>query len=103
MIESMSAENLRAFGNTLNLTPNLDLLAKKIILFTNLYATGTRTDRGLEAVTLSVPPTPGRSIIKRPHNENMFTWGKIMKTRGYDLKFIYGGYGYFDNMIILQP
>jgi len=98
MVESLSAHFLGVFGSSQNLTPNLDLLAKESILFTNLHATGTRTDRGLEAVTLSVPPIPGRSIIKRPHNENMFTWGTIMKSRGYDLKFIYGGYGYFDNM-----
>jgi len=98
MVESLSTHFLGAFGSSQNLTPNLDLLAKESIVFTNLHATGTRTDRGLEAVTLSVPPIPGRSIIKRPHNENMFTWGTIMKSRGYDLKFIYGGYGYFDNM-----
>ncbi|HJX30462.1 MAG TPA: LTA synthase family protein, partial [Thermodesulfobacteriota bacterium] len=53
---------------------------------------------GLEAITLSVPPTPGRSIVKRPDNENMFSWGFLMKERGYDVKFIYSGYGYFDNM-----
>lgn len=98
VVESLSAEYLGAFGNSSHLTPNLDELAKKSLFFTNMHATGTRTDRGLEAVTLSVPPTPGRSIVKRPDNENMFSWGLIMKSRGYDTKFIYGGYGYFDNM-----
>jgi len=62
MVESLSAHFLSAFGSSQNLTPNLNLLAKESILFTNLHATGTRTDRGLEAVTLSVPPIPGRSI-----------------------------------------
>ncbi|MFO0751693.1 MAG: sulfatase-like hydrolase/transferase [Thermodesulfovibrionales bacterium] len=62
-----------------------------------MHASGTRTDRGLEAITLSVPPTP-RSVIKRPHNENMLSWGSVMKEKGYDVKFLYGGYGYFDNM-----
>lgn len=98
IVESLSAEYLGIFGNKANLTPNLDKLAGESLLFTNLYATGTRTDRGLESITLSVPPTPGRSIIKRPGNENMFSWAFIMKSRGYDTKFIYGGYGYFDNM-----
>ena len=28
----------------------------------------------------------------------MFSVGQIFKERGYDLKYIYGGYGYFDNM-----
>ncbi len=96
--ESFSAEFLGVFGNRNNLTPNLDRLAKESILFTNMHATGTRTDRGLEAVTLSVPPTPGRSLVKRPNNENMFSWGFMMKSKGYDTKFFYGGYGYFDNM-----
>jgi phosphoglycerol transferase MdoB-like AlkP superfamily enzyme len=76
----------------------LDELAGKGLLFTNLHATGTRTDRGLEAIDLSVPPTPGRSIVKRIANEDIFSWGFIMKEHGYDNKFLYGGYGYFDNM-----
>jgi phosphoglycerol transferase MdoB-like AlkP superfamily enzyme len=68
------------------------------LLFTNFYAVGTRTIWGLEAVALSAPPKPGQSVIKRPNSENMFSMGQLFKERGYDLKFIYGGYGYFDNM-----
>ena len=98
VVESLSAEYLSVFGSKRNHTPNLDRLAVESLLFTNMYATGNRTDRGLESITLSVPPTPGRSIVKRPDNENMFSWGFIMRERGYDSKFIYGGYGYFDNM-----
>jgi phosphoglycerol transferase MdoB-like AlkP superfamily enzyme len=98
VIESLSAEYLGAFGNQRGLTPNLDRLAEQSLFFTNLHATGTRTDRGLESITLSVPPTPGRSIVKQPKNENMFSWGFLMKERGYDTKFIYSGYGFFDNM-----
>jgi phosphoglycerol transferase MdoB-like AlkP superfamily enzyme len=98
VVESLSAQYLGAFGNQQNLTPNLDRLAQESILFTNMHATGTRTDRGLEAITLSVPPTPGRSKVKRPHNEDLFTWGGVLQERGYDTKFIYGGNGYFDNM-----
>ena len=45
-----------------------------------------------------MPPTPGRSIVKRPHNENMFTLGSVFRGKGYDTAFIYGGFGYFDNM-----
>lgn len=96
--ESLSAEYLGAFGNTQGLTPNLDKLAGQSLNFTHIYATGTRTVRGLEAITLSIPSMPGTSIIKRPGNENFFSWGSIMKERGYDNKFIYGGFGYFDNM-----
>ncbi|MDH5573073.1 MAG: LTA synthase family protein [Gammaproteobacteria bacterium] len=97
-VESLSAEYLTHFGNKQNLTPQLNKLAKESLLFTNLYATGTRTVRGLEALTLSIPPTPGRSIVKRPDNEGVFSIGYIFRDHGYDTRFIYGGYGYFDNM-----
>jgi phosphoglycerol transferase MdoB-like AlkP superfamily enzyme len=52
----------------------------------------------MEALTLSLPPTPGRSLIKRPRNADLFTLGSVFRSRGYDTAFIYGGYGYFDNM-----
>jgi len=89
-------------GNVTNykgdVTPYLDAIADSSLLFTNLYAVGTRTIYGLEAVTLGAPPKPGQSVVKRPNNENMFSVGQLFKERGYDLKYIYGGYGYFDNM-----
>ncbi|ACM21926.1 sn-glycerol-1-phosphate transferase, putative [Geotalea daltonii FRC-32] len=96
--ESLSASFLGTFGNSTGITPNLDKLADESMFFTNLYATGTRTVRGLEAITLAMPPLPGTSIVKRPHNENFFSWGSVMKDKGYDNKFIYAGHGYFDNM-----
>lgn len=99
MVESLSADYLGVFGNTEHLTPNLDRLAGQSMLFTNLYATGTRTTRGLEAVTLSIPPTPGRSIVKRVgHETNLWSIGNVLKQKGYDVEFIYGGRGYFENM-----
>lgn len=96
--ESLSAEYLTAFGNKYGITPNLDKLAHESLFFTHLYATGTRTVRGLEALTLSMPPLPGTSIVKRQKNENFVSWGSVMKEKGYDNKFIYAGHGYFDNM-----
>ncbi len=97
-IESFSADFMGSFGNKENITPNLDELATKGLFFTNLYATGTRTVRGLEALSLSIPPTPGNSIVRRPNNENLFNISSPFNERGYESKFIYGGFGYFDNM-----
>lgn len=97
-IESFSGDFLKAFGNKDNLTPNYDKLANEGIFFTNLYATGTRTVRGMEALTLSVPPTPGNSIVRRPDNQNLFSVATIFKEKNYQPYFIYGGDGYFDNM-----
>ncbi|WP_294293100.1 LTA synthase family protein, partial [uncultured Chryseobacterium sp.] len=97
-IESLSADFLAHYGNTQKITPFLDSLADKSLMFTNLYATGNRTVRGLEALTLCIPPTAGESIIKRENNKNKFTTGNVFKSKGYDVKFLYGGYSYFDNM-----
>lgn len=54
--------------------------------------------RGLEAVSTSIPPLPGMSILRQEGNEHLQTIGSIFRDKGYDLKWIYGGYGYFDNM-----
>ncbi|MBT2621620.1 LTA synthase family protein [Chryseobacterium sp. ISL-6] len=97
-IESLSADFMQHYGNDQKITPFLDSLADRSMMFTNLYATGNRTVRGLEALTLCIPPTAGESIIKRENNKNKFTTGGIFKSKGYDVKFLYGGYSYFDNM-----
>lgn len=97
-VESLSADFLGRFGNSEHLTPNLDAIAEDSLLFTNFMATGTRTVRGMESLTLSVPPTPGRSIVKRPHNEVLESTGTVFRSKGYEPTFFYGGYGYFDNM-----
>jgi phosphoglycerol transferase MdoB-like AlkP superfamily enzyme len=49
-------------------------------------------------LTLSIPPTPGQSIVKRPDNQNLFTLGYVFQQKGYDTAFLYGGRGFFDNM-----
>ncbi|WP_250310748.1 LTA synthase family protein [Rickettsia endosymbiont of Oedothorax gibbosus] len=97
-VESLSSEFMGKFGNQQNITPNLDRLAEQSIFFTNLYAVGTRTVRGLEAITLSVPPTPGSSIIRRPENQSLFNIATVFRNQGYVTNFLFGGYSYFDNL-----
>ena len=63
-----------------------------------MFATGTRTVRGLEALSLGTPPIPGQSILRRPHNAHLNTLGEVLHDAGFAPLFIYGGYGYFDNM-----
>jgi phosphoglycerol transferase MdoB-like AlkP superfamily enzyme len=96
--ESLGAEFVGVYGDKRGLTPNLDKLASESLLFTRAYATGTRTVRGMEAVTASFPPVPAESIVKRPGNSGLFNWSTVMSQNGYVPTFIYGGYGTFDNM-----
>jgi phosphoglycerol transferase MdoB-like AlkP superfamily enzyme len=97
-IESYSADFMKMYGNEQNITPFLDSLATKSLLFTNLYAVGNRTVRGLEAVTLCFPPTAGESVVKRKDNKNKFSTGSVFTKKGYNVKFLYGGDAFFDNM-----
>ncbi|MCC7410107.1 MAG: LTA synthase family protein [Gammaproteobacteria bacterium] len=96
--ESFGAEFIGSYGANPSLTPEFDRLAHEGMLFTRAYATGTRTVRGLEAIVCSFPPIPSESILKRPGYEHVANWGEVMRRQGYDTAFLYGGYGYFDNM-----
>lgn len=96
--ESLGAEFVGALGG-LDLTPNIDSLAKEGIWFANLYATGTRSVRGLEAIVSGFTPTPAMSVVKLPKSQRgFFTLAELLGNAGYDTSFIYGGEAQFDNM-----
>ena len=97
-VESLSSDYSQFFGGDKDYTPQMDAIAKDAFAFRRMYATGTRTVRGLEAISLSVPPTPGQSILRRPDNDHMQTLGSILAGQGYACDFVYGGDGFFDNM-----
>ena len=96
--ESLGAEFVGSLGG-LPLTPNLDALSDDGIWFENLYATGTRSARGLEAIVSGFPPTNSQSVLKLGRAQhNFFTIGDYLRRKGFDTSFIYGGEAQFDNM-----
>ncbi len=97
-IESLSASYVGSYGTSKGLTPELDALSKEGLRFDQVYATGTRTVRGLEALSLGTPPVPGQAIVRRPANAHLVTLGEVLAHQDVDTFFFYGGYGYFDNM-----
>ncbi len=97
--ESFGSEFWGCLGRTNTLTPEMDkLAAEEGILFTNLYASGNRTVRGMEGVLSSFPPLPGDSIVKRDLSDNVETIARVLKRDGYSTVFLYGGRGVFDGM-----
>lgn len=98
-VESLSAEFFTRYGNTQGITPNLDKLMKEGMVFDSLFANGNRTVRGLEALSLCIPPSAGESIIKQKQNRmGDLSVGAQLKKQGYTVQYLYGGDSYFDNM-----
>jgi len=98
--ESFGSIYVDSLDNPLDekITPHFDALAKDGLFFDNVYATGNRTVRGLEAMLAGFTPIPGVSTARRPGSEGMSSLPGVMNELGYDTAFLYGGYGVFDNM-----
>lgn len=98
LLESHGAQFVGSLGGK-DLSPNIDHLIDTGWAFTNLYSTGTRSVRGIEAVTSGFPPTPARAIVKLGKSQtNYFTIADVLEKQGYVTQFIYGGESHFDNM-----
>lgn len=96
--ESLGAQFVGSLGG-LPLTPNIDELSQEGWSFENLYATGTRSVRGIEAVVTGFTPTPARSVVKLGKSQNgFFSIAELLKSHGYETQFVYGGESHFDNM-----
>ncbi len=96
--ESLGARYVGGLGG-LPLTPNLDQLMREGWNFSNLFATGTRSVRGIEAVVTGFTPTPARAVVKLNKSQrNFFTIADFLAKQHYHTQFIYGGESHFDNM-----
>lgn len=96
--ESLGATFVESLGG-IPVTPNIEKLKEQGIWFEQLYATGTRSVRGIEAVTTGFQPTPADSTVKLSKSQkNFFTLAALLKKQGYSTEFIYGGESHFDNM-----
>ncbi|WP_421272683.1 LTA synthase family protein [Aeromonas taiwanensis] len=96
--ESLGAQFVGSLGG-LPLTPNIDALSRQGWAFEQLYATGTRSVRGIEAVLTGFTPTPAQAVVKLGKSQtNFFTIADLLRRQGYDTSFIYGGESHFDNM-----
>lgn len=96
--ESLGAEFVGSLGGR-DLTPGLDALATEGIWFDNLFATGTRSVQGIEALVTGFLPTRASSTVKLSGSQrNFFTLAGLLSREGYESSFIYGGNADFDNM-----
>jgi len=96
--ESLGATFVESLGG-LPVTPELEKLKNEGWWFEQLYATGTRSVRGIEAVVSGYAPTPARSVVKLSlAQQNFYTLALGLSREGYNTEFVYGGEAHFDNM-----
>lgn len=96
--ESLGATFVESLGG-LPVTPELEKLKHEGWWFEQLYATGTRSVRGIEAVVAGYAPTPARSVVKLSlAQHNFYTLALGLGQQGYHTEFVYGGEAHFDNM-----
>jgi phosphoglycerol transferase MdoB-like AlkP superfamily enzyme len=97
--ESLTAKVVGSLGGEPNVTENLNKLSKEGILFTNFYANGDRTDKGIPAILSGYYPQPTQSIMKMPNKTRSLPMlPKKMIDLGYKTSFYYGGDLNFGNM-----
>lgn len=96
--ESLGADYVASLGG-LPVTPELEKLSKEGLWFTNLFATGSRSIRGIEAVVAGFLPSPQPGVVKLGlAQQNFFTMARLLESHGYRTGFYYGGQSEFDNM-----
>jgi phosphoglycerol transferase MdoB-like AlkP superfamily enzyme len=92
VLESFSGYLVGPLGGDSLVTPNINRYAREGILFSEFYASGTRTDKAMPAVLDGYPAQPAQSIIKEPKkSQTLPSLVKILIENGYHGSFWYGG------------
>ncbi len=92
VLESFSGYVVGAVGGDSLVTPNLNRYAREGILFTEFFASGTRTDKAMPAILNGYPAQPAQSIIKEPKkSQSLPSIVRILSENGYNSSFWYGG------------
>lgn len=92
LLESFTANAIEVLGGLPDVTPNLNALAKEGVLFSNIYATGARSDRGMVAAISALPSNPSLALINYPNKiMNYPRFPKDLEAVGYSTRYYYAG------------
>ncbi|MFD1187955.1 LTA synthase family protein [Pontibacter rugosus] len=99
ILESYTAKLIGSLGGEQGVTPNLDRLASEGINFTNIYAAGDRSEKGMVALLSGYPVQTTTSIIKYPQKtEKLPQLSEVLAQEGYSTSYYYGGELEFANI-----
>jgi len=98
ILESFTADLMASLNGEKNVTPFLDSLAAKNVLFTNIYASGSRTDIGFLTIHSGFPSQAVSSLLTIPEKaKKMPSISSSFFQQGYHTSFYYGGESDFYN------
>jgi phosphoglycerol transferase MdoB-like AlkP superfamily enzyme len=97
-MESMSAFNMKAFGNNKSLTPTLDSIANQSLFFTNCFSDGIHTMNGVFSIFTSLPSIPGKHMLNTTDTREYNGIATTLKNKNYHNLFFMTHDDQFDNM-----
>lgn len=99
ILEGWTADVISSLEGLEGVTPNFDELTKEGLLFTNFYASGDRTYKGVPAILSGFPALPSGSVIKYTSKmEKLPSICQSLNDEGYVSSFHYGGELSFANI-----
>ena len=99
VIESFTSNLIATLGGEPDVTPNFNSLTKEGLLFSHIYSSGFRSEKGMAAIFSGYPDQPQTSVVKFPEKTQKLPFiSKVLKGKGYSTAFYYGGDLNFANM-----
>lgn len=91
IMESFTNKIIEPLGGMKGIAPNFTALSHEGILFSNCYANGDRTDKGILAILNGYPGHPKLALVNFPKKtESLPYLNRDLKTMGYYTEFVYG-------------
>ena len=98
IMESMSTDKMHRYGNSLNLTPNLEHLASHAIFFNRIYTAGIHTFNGIFSTLYSFPALLKKHSMNEFPIPEYFGLPGVLKQYGYQNTFYLTHDDQFDNV-----
>lgn len=97
--ESFTEKAIHLSISNKEVTPRFNQFKKEGIFFTNSFASGDRTNKGIPAIFSGYPAMPNTTIIHNPgKSAKLNTISKVFRDKGYSVPFFYGGETEFANI-----
>jgi len=104
ILESWTANAIGCLSSLKGATPNFDRLAKKGVLFTNIYATNTTSEIGNTSILAGYPGIPEVAISLYPEkHRKIVSINQVLKKKGYFSSYLFSGdlkYGNIESFIV---